>query len=125
MWNFGDFGEIQHLSWIRGPKTSKYCKYYVCFPHVAPRARPFSENIGFQAKKLELSQKLHILRKLLISTKFQEISPQGYFFAGPVKYPLEPYIIVVVSCPFSKTPADAGADFHEKEHFVAQITKFW
>ena len=108
------FGENQHLSWIRGPKTSKYCKYYVCFPHVAPGARPFTENIGFQVEKLEFSQNCIFLWKILISTKFQEICAEGYFFAGPVKYPLEPYIIVVVSCPFSKTPADAGADFHEK-----------
>ena len=84
------FGENQHLSWIRGPKTSKYCKYYVCFPHVAPGARPFTENIVFQVKKLEFLAKTAYLGKFLISTKFQEISPQGYFSAGPVKYPLEP-----------------------------------
>ena len=42
-------------------KPSKYCKYYVCFPHAAPGARPFSENIGFRAKKRGFPGKLHIL----------------------------------------------------------------
>ena len=57
--------------------------------------------------------------KLLISTKFQEIYPQGYFFEGHVKYRPEPYIIAGVSCPFSKRPPTPGRTFTEKSTFRA------
>ena len=119
------FGEIQHLSWIRGPKTFKYCKYYVCFPHVAPRARPFSENIGFLAKKLEFSQKLHILWKLLISTKFPEICPPTRpLLRGTRETPSGTLDYCCRFLPIFKTPLHAGAHFHEKEHFSRKSLDF-
>ena len=67
---------------------------------------------------------MHILWKLLISTKFQEICPQGYFFEGPVKYHPDPYIITGVSCPFSNRAPTPGRAFTKKSTFSRKSPNF-
>ena len=71
-WIFGDFGEIPHFSWIRGPKSSKYCNDYVCFPPMAPRNRLFSEILVFKLKSWYFTKNNIFSWKSINFTKFQE-----------------------------------------------------